>query len=270
MKQALVCNKNVVLITDATFSQPGVEVINESDYLKSVEEFRTSYIHMSTNSHGFEMICIERWFILRNYMEHAGIQVAYYSDSDVMIYDDLSTIYSGYKNYECAYTMPLHQDNLRWSASACCSFWTLSSIKKFCDFILSSYQPENIGKLREKWDYHQRNSQPGGVCDMTLLYLFAQTVSHFSLSKENDGLAFDQNMLDSENYLRDEYRMEKRFGEDRMQKKILWRDGRPYGFNMHSRKEVRFIVLTEYAKLLEQKVSVLDAAKRSIRKLIGR
>jgi hypothetical protein len=75
-------------------------------------------------------------------------------------------------------------------------------------------------------------------------------------------------MLDDENYFRKEYEMEKRFGEDRLQKKIYWKNGIPYGNNLVEKKQVRFIVLTEHAKLLGQKKTIFHVLKNMIKKMI--
>jgi hypothetical protein len=268
LEQAKSLNPSVFLITDVKHKQDGIVVVNVHDLSEGLEDFRSVYEHMSTNSRNFEMICIERWFILRNFMKKNLVHQCYYSDSDVMIYSNLEEVFPAYEKYEAAYTMPEYQDGYRWTASACCSFWKLNTIEAFCDFIMHCYSLEGKKELMKKWEHHRKNSIPGGVCDMTLLHLFSKERNFISLSKVHNGMCFDQNMLDDENYFRKEYEMEKRFGEDRLQKKIYWKDGIPYGNNLVEKKQVRFIVLTEYAKLLGQKKTIFHVLKNMIKKMI--
>jgi len=263
----------VVLISDVRPAE-NCEWIDSKELLEDVGKFEAVYAHMSTNSKTFEMICIKRWIILRNYMMKYGIPNVYYSDSDVMIYDDLSSLYEhNYKNFEVCYTLPAYQDNYRWTASACCSYWSLKSIKAFCDFIFHCYDKTGIKKLEEKWNYHLQNNISGGVCDMTLLYLFHDKLNFQSLSAEYKGIAFDQNFTDGENYLKEEYEREPGFGLQ--VKKIEWVNEQPHAFNLKLKKKVRFAVLTEYAKLLlnaEENKSkpdfFLQITKRIVNKLL--
>ena len=183
VNQALIYNKNVVLITDTSSEHLKIKQYLIDQLNEGVATFEDKYVHMSSNSVSFELICIKRWFLLRNYMNKYNIDVCYYSDSDVMIYDNLTAVYSFYKEFDAAYTMTEYQENYRWSASACCSFWKRETINRFCDFILDLYSTSKIEKLKQKWNYHQQNNIPGGICDMTLLYLFTKEINFYPLSK---------------------------------------------------------------------------------------
>lgn len=274
VQQARKYNQRVVLISDTkpNFDCEWVDVASVSE---DVQRFSSVYAHMSTNSKKFELICIKRWIILRNYMTKHNVNVAYYTDSDVMIYDSLSDIYNThYSNYEVCYTMPADQENFRWTASACCSFWTIKSIKAFVDFIFYCYDVTGIKKLEEKWNYHMKNGIPGGVCDMTLLYLFHDKLNFCSLSSVSGNITFDQNFIDGENYYRNEYATEYAVDFDLNIKKLSWENNQPYANNLKLNKKIRFVVLTEYAKLLtnvkqnESKPNpIISLVKRVVNKL---
>lgn len=260
-------NKEVVLIGDAGLDMPGIKYIPVSDLMQGTSAFDDVYEHMSTNGESFERICIRRWFILRNFMQLNKIEACYYTDSDVMIYDDMNVVYKSYSQYEACYTLPEQQENFRYSASACCSFWTKNAINEFCDFVVGTYKGEGKKQLLEKWNYHQQHKLSGGVCDMTLLYLFSKGINFFSLSLVREGNTFDQNMLDADNYYPEEYEMESPKGS-MPRKKILWIDGKPYGFNKRMNQKVRFYVLTEYAKLLGMEKSFAAKAKQKIKSVL--
>lgn len=255
VNSAAVYNKNIILLTDVDFKHDAITVLKADAYLKDVDLFTSVYEHMSTNSKEFEIICIKRWFILRNFMNQQNIDVCYYSDSDVMIYDDLNLVYNQYKEYDASYTYPKNQDNYRWVASACCSYWKKQALNKFCDFIIESYTTGKKAALTEKWQYHLTNNVAGGICDMTLLYLFTKEINFFSLSQVKGDISFDHNKCNAENYLENEYALEQKIGSP-IQKKITWLNNQPYGYNEVLGKKVRFIALTEYAKLLEQQKTI--------------
>lgn len=256
INQSLKFNNKVVLITDIEALIPGVDVVDSSLYNNQVNDFENAYVHMSSNKPDFEKICIKRWIVLANYVSKNNIDVCYYSDSDVMLYANINDVYPAYQNYDAAYTLPEYQDNYRWTASACCSFWKKETLFKFSKFIIDVYTGSGLEKLKEKWTYHQQHNIAGGVCDMTLLYLFSNTINFCSLTKVVDGITFDQNYIDSENYYKNEYELVYDKNAEKKVKKINWKAGIPYGYNLVNRKETRFVALTEYARYVDVKNNV--------------
>lgn len=274
VQQARKYNQKVVLISD-TKPDFDCEWIDVNTVSEDVARLSEVYAHMSTNSKRFELICIKRWIILRNYMLKHNVQLVYYTDSDVMIYDDLQKIHTSYySGFDVCYTMPADQENYRWTASACCSFWTLKAIKAFTDFIFHCYDAAGIKKLEEKWNYHMKNGINGGVCDMTLLYLFHDKLNFCSLSTVTNGITFDQNFTDSENYYRNEYAIEYSSEYAVNLKKLIWEKEQPFAHNLKLNSKTRFVVLTEYSKFLsapklnESKSNAfVTLAKRVVNKL---
>ncbi len=266
VEQALVYNKEVILISDKEWKKEGVKNISPAKYNEGIDAFLKVYQHKSTNAMKFELMCINRWFVLRNVMNALDIPVCYYSDSDGMLYDNMEAVYKNYSEYEASYTYTEMQDNYRWSASACCSFWKRETLNKFCDFIMELYTPEKINVLEEKWKYHQINNIGGGVCDMTLLYLFSKQIKFYPLSKVMNDFCFDQNMRVSENYFPDEYEMQQRVKPAR--KKVKWKNNQPYGFNKVLNKEIRFVTLTEYPKIMIDEAERKNIMKRIFIKLV--
>jgi hypothetical protein len=258
-------NKNIIVITDTDFNYKKVRCYNVNNYNQGLAQFQSVYKHMCSNSYEFEKRCIDRWFILRNFLKQENIDVCYYTDSDVMIYDDISATYINYKEYDAAFTLTESQKNYRWAAAPCCSYWKISILGRFCDFVMEIYSTEKIKVLEEKWNYHQQNNILGGICDMTLLYLFSKEINFYPLSKVTNGIAFDHNVCVSENYYPDEYEMEK--AGDRLIKKITWKNGQPYGNNKILNEQIRFIAHTEYAKLLPPQNSLLKRGLKKIKSL---
>ena len=60
------------------------------DYFSEAAQFKKIYKHYSTNGSDFELICFQRWFILREFLKTYGIQQCLYLDSDIMLYADVT------------------------------------------------------------------------------------------------------------------------------------------------------------------------------------
>lgn len=267
LTQSLKYNTLVYLITDSDITLSGITVFNIKQYLNNVSVFESLYQHFSTNAENFEKICIKRWIILNNFLNEQNIDVCYYSDSDVMLYADVTKIYDNYRLFDACYTMPEIQEPYRWTASACCSYWKKETLDKFTQFILNIYSSNGISQLKEKWNYHLKNSISGGVCDMTLLYLFSKEINFYSLSKEKEGVAFDQNNLDNENYFKNEYELVSNKAIKRGVKKIIWKNGLPMAYNLVLKKEIRFVALTEYARYVDAKYNVISDIRMFLYKI---
>lgn len=173
--------------------------------------FEKNFVYMSSNPRDFELFCWLRWFYLREYMHKNHLQSVLYLDSDVLIYSSIEDIMATFlpeKSY-CALSISQQRyDSLRWSASGHVSYWTPASINDFCEFSLSSFTDDNMLDLyKDKWRMHLTESKPGGICDMTTLYLFWHKYKEriHNLLTVNNGTVFDDNINESANYRDDEF-----------------------------------------------------------------
>ncbi|XCF07741.1 hypothetical protein ABI125_07730 [Tamlana crocina] len=158
---------NCVLLTDCpTFKLKGLQIVDINKYTKSANEFSRYYKHMSSNSFKFELICFQRWFILKDFVNNNNVNETFmYLDSDVLVYQDLFNVIDleGYKmtvtkGYGPQYSI----------------FKNPSSLNHFCDFILNNYankEKRNILIDNYKINFLDKNIK-GGICDMTLLGLY--------------------------------------------------------------------------------------------------
>ena len=199
------------------------------------------YDHMSTGHHTFEWICILRWFLLKNFLVKNDIEKCFYADTDIMIYSNITEEMKKYEDKKMAIIYPSEQTEYRWAASGHSSYWTKESLIDFCDFVLNMYSSEEgRSKLREKWNYHRNNKIPGGICDMSLIYLYYNQNEGKDigiLSEVTEGSAYDDNINSSENRYKDEYAMMGRF------KNIKWQNGVPYCYNLMQEDWIRFNTL---------------------------
>lgn len=217
-------NNEVHLIGDA--SNKGVSRIwaNADEYVPSdYEEFEKAFVQMSDYSLTFDLICFKRFFIMREYMLKNNIDEMVFADSDLLVYTDLSEFYKKH-NCKASVSIPARQENYRWTAQAHCSYWTIEYLKSFLEFTLSTYK-SNLSILEEKYDYHKANNVKGGVCDMTLLYLWSKDkpdILNTAIASEN--AVFDHVFARAENYKDSEYRFDKVL----QSKKVEFEDKTPY------------------------------------------
>jgi hypothetical protein len=233
-------DSNIVLLGDCSknnrINTASVKELRSSKY---IERFTDKYIHMSTNSSGFELFCWLRWFYLLDYMHRSSIQSVMHLDSDVLLFSSLAEIKSYYADAidDCGYIIPAQSfDSLKWSASAHISYWTYERLEEFCEFCIESFcNTKYLQLYEEKWNWHQQNNLTGGVCDMTTFYLFwlEKGSSIFNLGKQHHNHVFDGSMNSSANYNENE------FETCRGIKKISFVDKKPMFTNSADGQKVR-------------------------------
>ncbi len=145
--QAKQFNERVILLGDDEnkhHAQNGIEYYPIVNYGKASSYFTSIYEHMSGVPYEFELACFNRWFILEEFMRTNKIPVAFYCDSDVMLYCDISEEYdANFKSYDMSVMQIGYSGGM-------VSFWNLKSITSFCDFLKRFYEDRpTIAKLVE-------------------------------------------------------------------------------------------------------------------------
>ncbi len=163
--------KDFVLLGDNSNRNLYKKWYNMDDYVDNrYEEFKTKYIHMSSNDYEFELVCFKRYFCVYDYARKHNINELWMLDSDLIIYEDISEL--DMNKYDVAYFKWSGTDlEYNWTISPHCSYWTLDAMDDFIEFLMEAYTHQ-INILREKWCFHKKNNINGGICDMTLLYLW--------------------------------------------------------------------------------------------------
>ncbi|MCZ8200260.1 MULTISPECIES: hypothetical protein [unclassified Microcystis] len=208
------------------------------------QNFQKCYVQMSDYSGIYEIAMWKRMFVLEEWMKENGYQRVFLLDSDIMTFANYSEeVYPVLPNDCIAALMtstPKNQDtNFRWASTSSFSYWTLEGLENFTDFCIEAYSNKNIpDKLKAKWQWHIDNHKPGGICDMTLLYLWSKDNSKVAnLTRAMNDMTPDYNINSSTNYLEDEYQMQ--FGL----KKLIFKNGIPYGYNKNLNKEIKFLCI---------------------------
>lgn len=247
IKQAKLNNDHVVLLGDP--SNEHFRTLCDFEYLDRLDnaysrKFAGLYEHMSTNNYKFELMCIDRWFVLLEYMVQKSIDCVVHLDSDVMVYTNLDDTVKTYLkgNLMCYHVIEQDYSAMRWVAGAGFSFWTREGLALFCDYILDQYT-SGIGELRNKWKWHLDTGRRGGICDMNLLYLFflknREQIRNLAHISDDETYCFDLNLASGANYYPDEYRIRRTFFGDFI-KEITFTGKQPYGYNLRLKKKVAF------------------------------
>jgi hypothetical protein len=233
IKQAAKFDNKVILLSDRVLDICESHII--SNYEGLAKEFDRVYIHMSSNTYEFENKAWRRWFVLAEFMSKHHIKKAFSCDTDVLLYCNISDIDKKIEDHKSAFSILLDQEEFTQSASLHSSLWTIESLHEYCKYSLSLYS-ENLAKITNKWEYHQKNNIQGGICDMTAAYFFYlnNKDSIVNLSEIHNNSTFDESITYAGNLYKNEYPLEHGI------KKIQWRNGVPYSYNYFVKKEVKF------------------------------
>ncbi len=241
IKQAKKYNEVVYLITDQEDADVEANVVLMSSIDEEAKSFQNVYHHLSKNPIDFELRCFTRWGLMLSLMDKERLSRVFYCDSDVLLYANVDVALS---DADVAYSIPQHQPDFRWTSSAHVSIFSYDKLAQFWKFIVSTYtnRTETFGELKRKYKHHLANGAPGGVCDMTLLYLFAQKTDVAHMCGVIDGTTFDHNINSSENTIKDEYEMRDAaspYGTIRI-KNIRMIDGKPVCLNLDMDTDIVF------------------------------
>jgi hypothetical protein len=231
-------NSDIVLLGDS-LKYKEIQVIH-LDNIQSGDmiQFKKHYRHMSTNSEQFELFCWQRWFYLFNYMQKYRVRSVLYLDSDVLLYSSIEDIKRAYSDmtWECGFSIPRQNSNpIEWAASGHVSYWTIDSLEDFCRLIVNTFLNQEYLELYKKiWNWHLTQQIPGGVSDMTALYLLweANTNRIINMAKSYKSNAFDHNINMANNYMTDQYVTE--FGI----KKIKFVNRQPFIFRANEEERL--------------------------------
>ncbi|MCZ9078984.1 hypothetical protein OM310_16835 [Escherichia albertii] len=135
--------------------------------------FDKCYKHMSSNSEVFEKNCFYRYITMYEFAIKKGIDEFVHCDSDIILLDSCSLLLDELSMYGAAYFIPDDQNKFRMTASPHFCYWKVNVLKEFIEYFIAEYE-KGAYMLEEKYKYHLREKIPGGICDMTLLYLFSR------------------------------------------------------------------------------------------------
>ena len=206
------------------------------DYEQTARAFAGIYRHHSTNSYEYELFCIQRWFILRDFMRDNEVSTCFVGDTDVLYYDDFEYVSKAAGDcYRCG--MLIYPE--RHAASAGVSFWHLSELESFCDYCYKVYaEPGGFQRLIDQ----RGGNKFAGVSDMDLARGYIDSIGEdkvLNLADTINGKAIDVNFNMPHGCYNGEYRLDWR----KMRKAVQWQGNTPYCFNTRLNRKVQFTAL---------------------------
>ncbi len=140
--------------------------VNINRFFKQAEKFAGIYRHFSTIGHSFELFCIQRWFILLEFMQSQKLAACVYLDSDILVYSDLTKCANAFQ--EWGMTMPLSSAHTNFIHSR-------ESLEKLCQTIIDHYSSlQGVINLEKRFKQYLEVSPGGGISDMTFFRDFIQ------------------------------------------------------------------------------------------------
>lgn len=215
----------VVLLGDAATAGIGAGEhirLDDAALQDDIAEFRTIYEHLGpAETHRFERFCIERWFVIRNFMRRDGLDRCLVVDSDVLLFCDVTEEAARFRGVAMTFA--------RWDAVRLlphCNFINgRDALESFCNHVLEVYRrparleavkAANAKKLGRHW-----------VSDMSLFHDWASHGGFRIGMLEDalqDGSAYDDGLDRTAGFARRAYLP----GVLRTWKWIEYRDGVPH------------------------------------------
>lgn len=167
--------------------------ISYSQYDSYSQKLRDVYQHKSILGKDFELLCIERWFVLYEFLVDKQIDNCIYLDSDILVYSNLSEA----KKYTEDYAVT-------WSGFSAHSNYinNINALKNYCDNVIDSYTGKLPQDIKEKTLFYQRLTQidnQEAISDMTFWYDFNVRYPGelLNISKQNTKGTFDISMSET-------------------------------------------------------------------------
>ena len=177
-------------------------------------------------------------------MRKQQLEKTLYIDSDLLLFENVTNVIN--KNYDsydlCSCLTQQEYDDFYWSASGHLSLWSRQALEDFCAFILKVYTDKGqTDNLKRKWQWHLDNNISGGICDMTLIYLFLRETKLKTgnfLSVLDNQFSFDNALKGNLGEFPDEYEMKYSFLLGNFSKKISFKNGSPTSYNKLQKKDI--------------------------------
>lgn len=282
-QQASKWNSQVWLLGDETNKNCAAKWVDSTALESSMfQEFLKVYEHMSTRPYKAEMFCFESHFKYYSFAKKMGWNKFITMDSDVMVYHRFEE--SEFEDADAAFGWTENgETEIEWACDPFVTYWTIEAMEEFLRFCIEIYKG-NKAVLLQKWNYHKKNKVPGGICDMTLFWLWRNRTDKkiCNLVQEKDGKTYDILVNSPDNFQKNEYE----FSNFRNMKRIYFRKGIPYlkkmdgrwvqakvlHCNGHHKQCIRFLkrcsnVGLEYA-LMNWMITMKIGLKRFKRKIV--
>lgn len=134
------------------------------------KSFKENYIHLGKSSPNYEMFCMLRWIILRDFMREYNIKECLHIDSDILIFSDLNKALNPFSNYKIS---------LAHNLALTMHIKDIEILDEFSKYLLFKYTNENeLNKLKDMYYKTDRvnNGVAGSISDMDISREFFSSV----------------------------------------------------------------------------------------------
>lgn len=198
-----------------------------ANYFQAAADFAKVYRHYSTSSYQFELFNFQRWLILKEFLSANGIERCLYLDSDTMLYADVTVDSARFA--QCDFTVS-HQ-----SAGNTFYLNRAESLHQFCAFLFDLYTKKDKyhhDKMIADYAVRRLHGLNGGVCDMSAIKMYREI--HFGETREI------AEIIDDSVYDPAIAAPEPGFEMENGIKKLVLKDGVPYGTHISTGKLIKF------------------------------
>lgn len=245
-------NANIFLISDKEYKEYSKYSIFVDIKKVTKEEsinFKNKYIHLGKSNPNYEMFCMQRWIILKDFMKEYNLNECFHIDSDILVFSNLDEALKPFFEYNIS---------LAHNLALTMYIRDITILEEFSKYLLFKYTDEKeINKLKDMYYNTDRvnDGVAGSISDMDLSRDF---FSYYNLpignlsNIENDSI-FDSAIVygdpDFEMIKKEKYKMKKIFFENNTPFCNYSKDGINKKIRFHS---LHFIV---WAKLYIKKLS---------------
>lgn len=252
-------DSRIILLGDSANAHLKIAEHYNADDFTSAAEFKPLYQHRSFLSYDFEWRCIERWFVMRDFIRQTGIKRFLHIDTDVLLFCNITQEAARFEGYDATVA--------RWDDQRLLAHYLLVNnadfLEDFCSYMTSLYSNENevqrlTLKNTNKNPYVNRMDPPW-ISDMSLLcdYYDQKKPNFFFLENTlKQGIGFDNRITDTAGFIEELWiRRKQRI------KKIRFENGLPIVWTTDGKripmKILHYHSLTKY--LMQYHVQGIDA-----------
>lgn len=156
--------------TDTSLHRFSVKIESMKPFAIAANAFSRIYKHISKdndpNYHLHELHCIQRWFVLQEYMKVNNLKLIFTGDIDTAIFSSMTKAWNDRKECSAVISIGVQRHRFQWLGGGESSLWSQPAIDDFCAFTRHIYE-NNIGLLSEKHKQHGST-----VSDGSLLWLW--------------------------------------------------------------------------------------------------
>lgn len=226
-------NREIILLGDRSTAyyqwMLGIKHVDFGTFLGRGRQLESIFRNDSTNGPEFELFCLQRWFILHEFLEQQGLGArCIYLDSDILVYGDLCEPEADFANFPMT---------MQVCSGHSCFINSVAVLGEFTNFIFEHYanSVKNAELLRHT-EPLRHTRPPWNISDMSFFVMFHERYPKKMISLEfpmKDRYALDQTLDDD-------------YGGFEMKnglKKLVWHDGIPYCRHLLTGKLIRFHTL---------------------------